>query len=348
MPNSIKYSASAQTLALQKGNLWIGNGAVGKGPSTTTGYYNGVTPAAGGYTIYSYSASQTGNLSYFSAANDAALIAETNRIAGASYTTVNQCFNYYYTQTDRVCVSQDYPVDFPYIVLDGLFFYVDAGVTLSYPGSGTTWTDVNGLGPKNNGTLINGPTYNSSNGGSIVFDGVDDYSTVSSYTPLNNSSMTLNIWTKATSNPSTQRTTLMSKWGSSNQGNFSWLLFLNWFGNGNLYFLVGNSSGNNYSTATMTSNLSTSQYVNFSVAYNSGNIKMYRNGTLITEENSPYTSLKAVPTPLTIGADWDNGPTDTLLRYYNGNIAVSQIYNRALSSTEVLQNYNAQKSRFGL
>ena len=59
--------------------------------------------------------------------------------------------------------------------MDGLILYLDAGITLSYPGNGTTWTDVNGLGPKNNGTLINGPTYNSANGGSIVFDGVDDY-----------------------------------------------------------------------------------------------------------------------------------------------------------------------------
>ena len=93
MPNSIKYSVSAQTLALKKGNLWIGTGDVGKGPSSTTGYYNGVTPAAGGYTIYSYSATQTGNLSYFSAANDASLIAETNRIAGTNYSNAADCLN---------------------------------------------------------------------------------------------------------------------------------------------------------------------------------------------------------------------------------------------------------------
>ena len=140
----------------------------------------------------------------------------------------------------------------------------------------------------------------------------------------------------------------MSKWGSSTQGNFSWLLFLNWFGDGNLYFLVGNSAGNNYSTATMTSNLSTSQYVNFSVTYDSGNIKMYRNGTLIVTTTSANTSLKSVPTPLTIGADWDNGSIDTLLRHYNGNIAISQIYNRALSETEVLQNFNAYRTAFGI
>ena len=52
MPNPIKYSASAQTLALKKGNFWIGTGDVGKGPTSTTDYYNGITPPAGGYTIY--------------------------------------------------------------------------------------------------------------------------------------------------------------------------------------------------------------------------------------------------------------------------------------------------------
>ena len=58
------------------------------------------------------------------------------------------------------------------IVTDGLVFYVDAGNSNSYPGSGTTWTDLAG---SNDGTLTNGPTFDSGNGGSIVFDGTDDY-----------------------------------------------------------------------------------------------------------------------------------------------------------------------------
>ena len=233
------------------------------------------------------------------------------------------------------------------IVTSGLTLNLDAGSVISYPTTGTSWYDVSYV--NNNATLNNGPTFVSSGLSiSILFDGTDYYAPVALYTPPNNTSMTLNIWTKATSNPTTQRTTLMSKWGSSTKGNFSWLLFLNWFGDNNLYFLVGNSAGNNYSTATMTSNLSTSQYENFSVTYDSGNINMYRNGTLIVTTTSAYTTLKSVPTPLTIGADWDNGSIDTLLRHYNGNIANSQIYNRALSATEILQNYNALKGRYGL
>jgi len=61
----------------------------------------------------------------------------------------------------------------PKIVTSGLVLALDAGNTKSYPGSGTVWTDLSGNG--NTGTLTNGPTFNSSNGGSIVFDGVDDF-----------------------------------------------------------------------------------------------------------------------------------------------------------------------------
>ena len=59
------------------------------------------------------------------------------------------------------------------IITSGLVLFLDAGNTSSYPGSGTTWTDLSGNG--NNGTLTNGPTYTSSNGGAIVFDGINDF-----------------------------------------------------------------------------------------------------------------------------------------------------------------------------
>jgi hypothetical protein len=67
----------------------------------------------------------------------------------------------------------------PRIITDGLVLCLDAGNPKSYPGSGTTWTDLSGRG--NNGTL-NGATYSGSNGGNISFDGTDDYATVSAFT----------------------------------------------------------------------------------------------------------------------------------------------------------------------
>ncbi len=77
------------------------------------------------------------------------------------------------------------------VVKDGLVLYLDAGNDVSYAGSGTTWTDLSIQG--NNGTLVNGVGFNSDNGGSLVFDGVDDYITTS-YTPGTISSQTINCW----------------------------------------------------------------------------------------------------------------------------------------------------------
>ena len=61
----------------------------------------------------------------------------------------------------------------PGIITSGLISALDAADRNSYPGSGTTWTDISGN--NNNGTLTNGPTFSSTNGGAIVLDGADDY-----------------------------------------------------------------------------------------------------------------------------------------------------------------------------
>ena len=82
------------------------------------------------------------------------------------------------------------------IVTDGLVFYVDAGNGDSYPGSGTAWSDLVG---SNNGTLVNGPTYNSTNGGSFVFDGSNDYVEAG---PIQPAQFTLSCWFKSTGAPS--------------------------------------------------------------------------------------------------------------------------------------------------
>ena len=78
----------------------------------------------------------------------------------------------------------------PSLVMNGLVLCLDAGNSKSYPGTGTTWTDLSGNG--NNGTLTNGPTYSSANGGSLVFDGTNDYT----QTPLSGTfpQITVEFW----------------------------------------------------------------------------------------------------------------------------------------------------------
>jgi len=81
------------------------------------------------------------------------------------------------------------------VVQDGLVLNLDASKFYSYSRSGTTWTDLSGNG--NNGTLVNGPTFSSANGGSIVFDGSNDYMT-SSFTFTANQAMTISGWLYST------------------------------------------------------------------------------------------------------------------------------------------------------
>jgi hypothetical protein len=150
-------------LALKKGNFYIGTGDVGKGPTNVTGYYNGITPPSGGYTIYLNKAS--GGPSIYTASNDTQLISLTNTIAGASYTTVNECFNYYNGQSDKLCVNRDYES----IVTDGLIFNLDANFIASYPRNGTDVYDLSGKG--NDGTLINGVGFTNSGVPRFQLDG---------------------------------------------------------------------------------------------------------------------------------------------------------------------------------
>ena len=109
------------------------------------------------------------------------------------------------------------------IVTDGMVLNLDAGTPLSYPGSGTTWTDLSGNG--RNGTLTNGPTYNSANGGSIVFDGSNDYIsfnnvTTSSLGLTSSSGATLSCWLKITLK--NVWTGVFTFWSTSNLVDFGW------------------------------------------------------------------------------------------------------------------------------
>jgi hypothetical protein len=332
MPNAIKYSTSAQTLALKKGNYWIGTGDVGKGPTSTTDYYNGITPPSGGYTIYLNKAS--GGPSIYTASNDSALISLSNTIAGQTFATAAAALAWFATQTDKMVFNADYPA----VVTNGLVLNVDAGFTPSYPTTGTTWYDVSSGG--NNGTLINGPTFNSSDGGSIVFDKVDDKVQRNSINVGNN--FTIGIWCKPTS---ASRQTMMAN---------SYIYDPN-FENEGFLFNIGNagtdmfiSLGRDlYGKISPTGLVSANTWFYACASYNGSTINLYFNGANVGGNffGSPIT-ITYNTNPFFLGS-WNYGGVNPY-EWFGGNIAVAQVYNRALSSTEVLQNFNATKTRFGL
>lgn len=213
----------------------------------------------------------------------------------------------------------------PRIVTDGLVLALDAANPKSYPGSGTTWYDLSGNGI--NGTLVNGPTYNSSNLGSLVFDGVNDY------VNLGNNSITQfphnSPWTFTfTGQIVTQNTSFpgfMVKGSSPSSG-----VLVFYTSGGNLYTKHNNSQpGVSVSTAD--------PFV-YSWTHNgSGPTRIYINGS--------YRSAG----PTMVSTDTTNslllGSGDAF-----GNVKIFNVlkYNRQLSDKEVLQNYNALKGRFGL
>jgi hypothetical protein len=188
----------------------------------------------------------------------------------------------------------------------------------------------------------------------VAFDSAGYYFTTAGSNYINtgittlpsNTQLTIDVWTKPTS--TTQQKTLVSKWGSSAQFNFCFLLFLNWFAQGNIYFLVGSANGDGYSNHSIPHNLSTSAYSNFTIVYDNGNISWYRNGIFIQTETNGNQRLRSVNTPITIGADYDGGNPDTLTRNYDGTIPNVRLYSRPLTASEVLQNFNATRATYGV
>jgi hypothetical protein len=508
MPNAIKYNLSAETLALKKGNFYIGTGDVGKGPTSSTGYYNGITPPSGGYTIYLNKAS--GGPSIYTVNTEAQLTGLTNTLSvstnliknnnggnfadgtiapftgdygtlptivditndkpyngststkaakfiagggmniytepspftmtvgvtytfsfwyrqtnsnnfyigfnnqggsgdvngnfqayssygyflnptqtwqrcswtftnvvnkvyffiysfssvagseclmteftltegsmpsGPGLTTSGNCLNWFGSiPTDKMIFNRDYES----IVTNGLVLNLDAGFSPSFATipsntNGNTlpsWYDLSGNG--NNGTLTNGPTYSSIGGGSIVFDGVDDYAQITS--PFGNIDWSSRAWS-------------FSAWMKLNSLGDRCLVNLNsanstdyivtnvFYSNGGSYwYFIKNSASTQTNFTTPGGTFTTNEIFYFTMTYNgnglsTSNINFYKNGTQVATSGGGSAGLGNM-SGLQIGGG-NNYPM-------NGNVYNFLMYNREISSLEVLQNYNAQKGRFGL
>jgi hypothetical protein len=252
-------------------------------------------------------------------------------------------------------------VVYPYIIL------LDAAGNLSYTGDGTsgayfygfqmesnssvtdyknittTWTDLSGNG--NNGTLTNGPTFSSTNGGSIVFDGSNDYMSVPSLanTSFPQNSGTISIWYNIQSSGGTvtyESKGIFDGWDSGRDHIF----MRNYFNSPNNLQIGINSIRLGLSGYEAVANytISVDAFHNIVVTYTTGvggSVKFYIDGVLMT---SGAIDSGFRPTGQFVGF----GSAQLYAMQGKGNII--HIYNRALSTTEVLQNYNALKSRFGL
>jgi hypothetical protein len=221
------------------------------------------------------------------------------------------------------------------VVTTGLVMHVDAGKTASYPGTGTTWTDL--AGTVSAGTLVNGPTYSSSNGGFLTFNGSNSLVTFPNSTALDNQALTMEVWVKPTSLG--QSAFWFEKGNVNTQYSFfCYSGYIYWRG-------VFNGSLADLTVAESTAGLSTSTWQQMVATYITGTGKrIYRNGTQVASDAQTGT-VGTNAGGMSIGA---YGGTGGNSYFYNGGLAICRIYNRALSLTEIQQNYNDQKSRFGL
>lgn len=239
--------------------------------------------------------------------------------------------------------------DGPAIVKDGLVLYLDAGSPNSfYPlTAGTTWKDISGLA--NNGTLTNGPTYDSANGGSIVFDGTDDFILGPSSTNLNfgTENYTLNAWFKT--NTSVRRT-ILSRFDYNGTGTIERGYYIDVLATGKIRTAF-ESNGANYRVTDSNTSVNTNVYFYVSVTRtNATTINVYINGVFETSNTiilGTPSNIDVVTAPFSI-ARVATYQTPIGLNNFIGDIPSVQIYNRALSAQEVLQNYDATRARFGL
>ena len=222
----------------------------------------------------------------------------------------------------------------PKIVTDGLALCLDAGNRKSYPSSGTTWNDLSGNG--NTGTLVNGPTYTGSFGGSIVFDGTNDYvSTTSSYSL---SSATFVAWINSSTTQPQYSGIIFSRNALSNASAMS-------FQTGNVLGYHWNNDANtyNWNSGLVVPNNSWSM-VAVSISPASASAYIY-NASGVFSATNILSHLLVSNLNFDIGRDpYVSGGN----RYFTGRISTAAVYSRSLNSSEVLQNYNATKARFGL
>ena len=220
----------------------------------------------------------------------------------------------------------------PDIVTDGLMLALDAASERSYPGTGTTWADLSGNSI--DGTLTNGPTFSSGNGGSFLFDNFDDYVSLGASSQFSiTNQMSVFSWVKIDS---------FTNWdgifGTYSGGNF--VHFQLYGGRINVYVYGPNAGYGSLDPGY--DQLTAGEWSNVGFTFGSSVLTVYLNGVAMPTTVTGSTANVSSTTEVSIGRAYSGD------RDLGGYVATTDVYNRALSLAEVVQNYNAIKGRFGL
>jgi len=219
----------------------------------------------------------------------------------------------------------------PNIITDGLIFAIDAGSERSYPGSGTSVTDLAG---SSTGALVNGVSYNSNQGGKWGFDGVDDQIYLNSGTAIVVNDFTITQWIQFSSS-----STRMSIGGgqhttapTSEHRGYIW--FRSNVSPQEIRVVANNEAGVIFQVA---GSVYLNKWSQITATRSGGTYKLYVDGVQVDITRTGSTNAFSIRT---IGWSYSNSYA------FSGNISNTLIYNTALTAAQVTQNYNAQKSRF--
>src|SRR5210317_528391 len=219
------------------------------------------------------------------------------------------------------------------IVTDGLVLCLDAANVRSYALSGDSWNDLSGNG--NNATLVNSPTFSFTNRGVFDFDGTNDYVACGNLDSYLTGITDVSFMTYITTDIIDSNTRIIA---GRYEGSNGWEMFihttnvLRWGGRENTSLFIALDSS---------FDLNTNQWY-FCAGTKQGNVwNLYIDGDLHSSTTAGNGTTTFVSKPLSIGRQF-------IQYYWNGKIANTLVYNRALSANEVRQNYLATKGRFGL
>lgn len=309
MPNYIKYSTTTPSGSLKKGNAALGITDEVTGPTSTTGWYSGINPPTGSYTIYEVAA--TGDPDIYCPINTTELLnlVKSKGATGGNTGSVAAALAWIATQNNLLATNEVYPN----IITSGSVLMLDAGFVGSYPTTASTWYDVSG---NNNGSLINGPVFNSN--GAIVFDGVDDYVDINSFADI----LSKNAYTK-------------TAWFYMNS--FKYNIVSGGDAGMHAFWMAGTtklSAGHNGAWYTVTSSaaLFLNKWYFGAVTFStSSGWNLYVNGNL--EATNPNNATFGGTGGIYIGS------YNAAANLWDGRIASVNVYNRVLSQAEINQNY---------
>ena len=222
----------------------------------------------------------------------------------------------------------------PSIATDGMVLSLDAANTKSYVSGSTTWNDMLS---STTGSLTNGPTFNSSYGGNISFDRTNDYVNLGPTSNTTSSIFTYCFWA-APSGSNRVGGAGLSLLGNSRQAGPPQVYLA-----GGFFYLV-HQDIIEMGSCSLASSGADGTWNYYCVSYISPTMSFYINGNLIN------TASRAVTFTFSSNNRWigARGNIGNPIQVYGGQISIVNFYNRVLSASEVFQNYNAQKSRFGL